>query len=129
MEIFSVLYKTARKFGSQALEADALHFKTDMLSSTIIIVGLLLVLLYHIPNADAYAAIMVAIMIIYTSLGLGRRTLDVLLNRAPKDEYQRILETVSGLEGVNIAHDIRVRKMGSETFVDMHIEVPRTCTS
>ena len=123
-----VLYRTSRKFGSQALEADALHFKTDMLSSTIIIVGLLLVLLYHIPNADAYAAIMVAIMIIYTSLGLGRRTLDVLLDRAPKDEYQRILETVSGLEGVNRAHDIRVRKMGSETFVDMHIEVPRTCT-
>ena len=123
-----VLYRTARKFGSQALEADALHFKTDMISSAIIIVGLGLVLLYHVPNADAYAAIVVAIMIIYTSLGLGRRTLDVLLDRAPKGAYQRVLETVSGLEGVNRAHDIRVRKMGSETLVDMHIEVPRTLT-
>ena len=123
-----ILSRIARKFGSQALEADALHFKTDMLSSTIIVIGLLLVLLYHIPNSDAYAAITVAVMIIYTSLGLGRRTLDVLLDRAPKDEYQRVLETVGGLEGVNRAHDIRVRKMGSETFVDMHIEVPRTST-
>ncbi len=123
-----VLYRTARKFGSQALEADALHFKTDMISSAIIIVGLALVLLYRVPNADAYAAIVVAIMIIYTSLGLGRRTLDVLLDRAPKGAYQRVLETVSGLEGVNRAHDIRVRKMGSETLVDMHIEVPRTLT-
>jgi len=66
-----VLYRTARKFGSQVLEADALHFKTDMISSAIIIVGLALVLLYHVPNADAYAAIVVAIMIIYTSLGVG----------------------------------------------------------
>ncbi len=94
------LYRTARKFGSQALEADALHFKTDMLTSAIVGVGLFLVLLFHIPNADAYAAIIVASVIIYTSLGLGRRTLDVL----------------------------RIRKMGSETFVDMHIEVPRTFT-
>jgi len=122
------LYRTARKYGSQALEADALHFKTDMLSSSIVIVGLLLVLLAHVPNADAYAAMTVAGMIIYTSLGLGRRTLDVLLDKAPKGAYQRVVETVSGLEGVDKAHDIRIRKMGSETFVDMHIEVPRTNT-
>jgi cation diffusion facilitator family transporter len=123
-----ILYRTARKFGSQALEADALHFRTDMISSAIIIVGLALVFLYHVPNADAYAAVVVGAMIIYTSLGLGRRTLDVLLDRAPKGAYQRVVETVSGLEGVNRAHDIRVRKMGSETLVDMHIEVPRTLT-
>jgi cation diffusion facilitator family transporter len=123
-----VLYRTARKYGSQALEADALHFKTDMLSSSIVIVGLLLVLLAHIRNADAYAAMIVAGMIIYTSLGLGRRTLDVLLDKAPKGAYQRVVETVSGLDGVDKAHDIRVRKMGSETLVDLHIEVPRTST-
>ena len=122
------LYITARKYGSQALEADALHFKTDMLSSSIVIVGLLLILLIHVPNADAYAAMTVAGMIIYTSLGLGRRTLDVLLDKAPKGEYRLVVETVSGLEGVNKAHDIRVRKMGAETLVDMHIEVPRTST-
>jgi cation diffusion facilitator family transporter len=122
------LYKTARKFGSQALEADALHFKTDMLSSAIVVAGLLLVFLFSIPNADAYAAIAVAGMIIYTSLGLGRRTLDVLLDKAPKGVYHQVLETVSGLGGVNRPHDIRIRKMGSETFVDMHIDVPRTFT-
>jgi divalent metal cation (Fe/Co/Zn/Cd) transporter len=65
---------------------------------------------------------------IYTSLGLGRRTLDVLLDKAPKGAYQRVLEAVSGLDGVDRAHDIRIRKMGSETFVDMHIGVPRTST-
>ena len=124
----SALYRVARKYGSQALEADALHFKTDMLSSAIVIVGLSLVFLFNIPNADAYAAIAVAGMIVYTSLGLGRRTLDVLLDRAPKGAYHQILESVSGLEGVHRPHDIRIRKMGPETFVDMHIEVPRTYT-
>lgn len=123
-----VLYRTARKYGSQALEADALHFKTDMLSSSIVVVGLLSVVLAHVRNADAYAAMIVAGMIIYTSLGLGRRTLDVLLDKAPKGAYQRVVETVSGLEGVDKAHDIRVRKMGAETLVDLHIEVPRTST-
>ena len=67
-------------------------------------------------------------MIIYTSLGLGRRTLDILLDKAPKGVYQRVVETVSGLDGVNSAHDIRVRRIGTKDFVDMHIEVPRTCT-
>jgi cation diffusion facilitator family transporter len=122
------LYRVARKYGSQALEADGLHFKTDMLSSSIVIVGLSLILLLKIPNADAFAAVTVAGMIIYTSLGLGRRTLDVLLDKAPKGAHQRILETVSGLEGVNKAHNIRIRNVGSETFVDMRIEVPRTYT-
>ena len=122
------LYKVARKYGSQALEADALHFKTDMLSSAIVIAGLLLVFLLKIPNADAFAAIIVAAMIIYTSLGLGRRTLNVLLDKAPKGAQQQILETVSGLEGVDRAHNVRIRNVGSETFVDMHIEVPRTYT-
>lgn len=122
------LYKAARKYGSQALEADGLHFKTDMISSAIVVVGLSLVLFFNVPDADAYAAIAVAGMIVYTSLGLGRRTLDVLLDRAPLGAYHQVVESVSGLEGVNRPHDIRIRKMGPETLIDMHIEVPRTFT-
>src|SRR5919199_3222677 len=63
-----VLYSTARKYGSQALEADGLHFKTDMVTSSIVITGLLVVLILKIPNADAYAALVIAGLIIYTSL-------------------------------------------------------------
>jgi len=122
------LYRAAKKYGSQALEADALHFKADMLTSGIIIAGLFMVLLAKVPNADAFAAIAAAAMMIYTSLGLGRRTLDVLLDRAPKGVYSRVVEAVSGLEGLDNAHDIRIRNVGKETFVDMHIEVPRTYT-
>jgi cation diffusion facilitator family transporter len=123
-----VLYKVAKKYGSQALEADALHFKVDMLTSFIVIIGLAFVYLFNIPNADSYAAIAIAGTIIYTSLGLGRRTLDVLLDKAPKGIQAQILESITGFEGIEKAHSIRVRKVGSETFIDMHIEVPRTFT-
>ena len=122
------LFKVARKYGSQAIEADALHFKADMISSSIVIVGLCTVLFLGIPNADAYAALIISCMIIYTSLGLGKRTLDVLLDKAPKGINHIVLESISGLEGVNRAHDIRVRNVGATLFIDLHIEVPRTST-
>lgn len=122
------LFKVARKYGSQAIEADALHFKADMISSSIVIVGLCTVLFFGIPNADAYAALIISTMIIYTSLGLGKRTLDVLLDKAPKGINHIVLESISGLEGVNRAHDIRVRNVGATLFIDLHIEVPRTST-
>jgi len=122
------LYRIAHKYGSQALEADALHFKTDMLTSGVVLVGLVVVYLFGISNADSYAAIIVAGVIVYTSLGLGRRTLDVLLDKAPKGIQGQILESITGFEGVKNVHSVRVRKVVSETFVDLHIEVPRIYT-
>ena len=122
------LYKVANKYGSQALEADALHFRVDMLTSAIVLAGLSIVYLFGIPNADAFAAIIVSVLIVYTSLGLGRRTLDVLLDKAPKGIQAQILESITGLEGIKRAHSIRVRKVGKSVFVDLHIEVPRTFT-
>ncbi|MGA7368046.1 MAG: cation diffusion facilitator family transporter [Nitrososphaeraceae archaeon] len=122
------LYRAARKFDSQALEADGLHFRADMFSSAIVVVGLLIVLLFDIPDADAYAALGVAAVILYASLGLGRRTLGVLLDKAPKGIYWEVIQAVSDLEGVTRPHNIRIRNIGSETLVEMHIEVPRTFT-
>jgi cation diffusion facilitator family transporter len=122
------LYRAARKFVSQALEADGLHFRADMFSSAIVVVGLLIVLLFDIPDADAYAALGVAAVISYASLGLARRTLSVLLDKAPKGTYQEVIQAVSDLKGVTRPHDIRIRNIGFETLVEMHIEVPRTFT-
>ncbi len=123
---FRALYKVAD--GSQAIEADALHFRVDMLTSFVVLVGLAIVYFLGIPNADAYSAIMVAGLIVYTSLGLGRRTLDVLLDKAPKGIQGQIHESITGFEGIKRAHSIRVRKVGKDTFVDLHIEVPRIFT-
>lgn len=122
------LYKVADKYGSQAIESDALHFRVDMLTSSVVLVGLAIVYFLGIPNADAYSAITVAGLIVFTSLGLGRRTLDVLLDKAPKGIQGQIHESITGFEGIKKAHSIRVRKVGKDTFVDLHIEVPRIFT-
>ena len=122
------LYKVAKKYGSQALEADALHFRVDMLTSGMVLVGLFVVFLFNIPNADVYAAISVSLLIVYTSLGLGRRTLDVLLDKAPKGIQGQIVESLKGFEGIKNIHSIRIRKVGKDVFIDLHIEVSRIFT-
>src|SRR5579864_461542 len=78
-----VLLRVARKLGSQALEADALHFSTDIWSSAVVIGGLLIVTLtklWHLPSwlgqADAVAALGVSVIVIWVSLRLAKATID-----------------------------------------------------
>ena len=83
------LFRVARKYNSQALEADALHFSTDVYSSTVVILGLVLVYvseqgnLHWLRKADPAAALVVAGIIVYISLRLGKRTVDALVDAAP----------------------------------------------
>ena len=123
------LYRVSQKYGSQALEADSLHFRADMITSGVVLFGLIGVVFLGVPNADAYAAILASAAMVYTSLGLGRRTLDVLLDKAPKGVLGQVKESVSGLAGVSRVGNVRVRKVGPQTFVDLRIEVPRTYTN
>jgi cation diffusion facilitator family transporter len=123
-----ILYKAARKYNSQALEADALHFSTDIWSSSVVIVGLIgLTVSRYIPGldwmhkADAIAALIVAIIVIYISGELGWRTISSLLDTAPKGLAERVEEVASKVDGVVDAHAIRIRPSGAHTFIDMHI--------
>ena len=125
-----VLYKAARKHNSQALEADALHFSTDIWSSSVVIVGLLFVLiadkvpaLSFLHKADAIAALGVAMIVIYVSMELGYRTIQGLLDTAPKGLPEQITKTVEEVPGVMNCHNVRVRHSGPSLFVDVHITV------
>jgi cation diffusion facilitator family transporter len=125
-----MLYKAARKYNSQALEADALHFSTDIWSSSVVIVGLVAVRLAQflpgfefLGNADSFAAFVVALIVIYVSLQLGRRTVQGLLDHAPKGLREEIARTVGTIPGVCECHKFRARTSGAETFVDLHIIV------
>ena len=127
------LSRVARKYQSQALEADALHFSTDIWSSAVVIAGLALVRFgkytggdrRHFERADAIAALIVAAIVIYVSLRLGRRAVDALLDRAPRGYAERIFRVVSEINGIRRISRIRVRDVGNRTFVDLTIEVPR----
>ncbi len=123
-----ILYRAARKYKSQALEADGLHFRTDIWSSSVVIVGLIGVKLAEIfPGldflhmADSLAALGVAIIVIVVSLELGKRTITGLLDTAPKGMAEQIIAEVERLPGINDCHDVRIRHSGPFTFVDVHI--------
>jgi cation diffusion facilitator family transporter len=134
------LMRVAKKHNSQALEADALHFSTDVWSSTVVILGLLTLRLapwlessFGIPvewlyRADAIAALGVSAIVVYVSYQLGRKTINVLLDAAEKDAVKKIEDAVSNIQGVQSIKRLRVRHSGAETFVDLTLEVPRTAT-
>jgi cation diffusion facilitator family transporter len=126
------LARVAKKYNSQALEADALHFSTDIWSSAVVISGLALVWWGELRGgkdfwvqADAISALIVALIVICVSYQLGRRTVDALLDRAPQGLAERLSEAVSGVAGVQRVTRTRVRNAGNQVFVDLNVEVPR----
>ncbi len=126
------LRRIAKKYHSQALEADALHFSTDIWSSLVVITGLVMVRYGQATGnasffvrADAMAALGVAIIVIYVSLQLGGRTIDALIDRAPKGMAERISSAVAGVRSVRGVTRTRVRAVGNQVFVDMSVSVPR----
>jgi divalent metal cation (Fe/Co/Zn/Cd) transporter len=117
-----LLYRTAHKHGSQALEADALHFRTDMISSTVVLGGLSFVWL-GIPQADPFAAMGVAIVIFFVSASLGKRSYDMLTDRAPAGVRERIGEICIQVPGVIECRRVRTRTAGPQLFVDVVVIV------
>lgn len=124
--------RVARRFPSEALEADALHFSTDVWSTTAVLLGLIAVWLgqiYSIPwlrYFDPIAALIVAGVIIWVGWRLGRRTLEALLDVAPAGLQQKITSAVEQLEGVLGVDRVRLRRAGQRYFVDVTVSVPRT---
>ncbi len=123
-----ILYRAARKHNSQALEADALHFSTDIWSSSVVILGLIgVTVARYVPDlswmgeADAIAAMAVAVIVIFISGELGWRTIQALLDAAPKGMAEKIVSTVRAMPGVNDCHAVRVRPSGAHWFVDLHV--------
>ena len=109
--------------GSQALEADALHFATDVWSNIAVIVGLVAVRL-GLPVADPVAAFVVAFLITVTAFGLLRSTAGVLTDRAPDEDTVRALhETIAATPNVRGHHTLRARMVGSRIFLDVCVEL------
>ena len=125
-----VLARAAKKYHSQALEADALHFRTDVWSSAVVIAGLAAVKagewwprLAFLRNGDAVAALGVSAVVVWVSVQLGRRTVDGLLDTAPEGMEQQISTAVEAVEGVRDCHHVRVRYSGPVLFIDLHVLV------
>ena len=116
------LMAAARKHNSQALEADALHFQTDVWSSAVVIFGLASAKA-GFAAADAIAALGVSAIVVWASMRLGRRTVDALLDSAPAGMEQRIAAIVAAVPGVQDCHNLRIRWSGPVLFIDLHVLV------
>jgi cation diffusion facilitator family transporter len=117
------LYKVARKTNSVALEADALHLKTDVYTSLGVAAGLGLIMLTGINWLDPVVAILVALFIIRESYYLLRKAFTPLLDTAWADEDITNIEKILNMLEVNY-HDLRTRAAGNYRFIDLHIEIP-----
>jgi cation diffusion facilitator family transporter len=120
-----LLSRTAAATGSQALEADALHFGSDLWSSFAVLVGLAAVALgFH--QADAVAAMVVAAFVCLAGWRLGKRTIDTLTDVAPEGVAERISALVRPVKGVVAVERVRARPAGAVLFVELSVAVSRT---
>ena len=129
-----VLGRIASKYDSQALEADALHFSTDIWSAGVVVLGLALVLAgrtYHIDwlrDSDPIAALFVAGVVVSVSWRLARRTIDALLDAAPPGVRSQIQDAVAHVDGVLEVDRVRIRRSGNRYFADLTVGLARSVT-
>jgi cation diffusion facilitator family transporter len=116
------LYKAARKHNSQALEADALHFSTDIWSSSVVLVGLICAN-FGYYFADAIAAFAVALIVLFISYKLGRKATDILLDKAPVSDIELVTSIVNNCPEVRYFHDLKIRVSGADTFINLTIHL------
>ncbi|MEN6532611.1 MAG: cation diffusion facilitator family transporter [Bryobacteraceae bacterium] len=124
------LFRVAKESNSQALEADALHFQTDIWSSSVVIIGLLCVKIADwvpavswLEHADAIAALAVAVIAAVVTLRLGSRTVEALMDAAPSDLEKCIVSAAGTVPGVIDCHSVRFRYSGPTLFVDAHVSM------
>ena len=120
-----LLYRVASETASEALEADALHFGSDMWSSIAVLVGLGGVALGY-QWADAAAALVVAVFVCIAGWRLGRRTIDTLTDAAPAGSAETVRRVAGRAPGVVAVDSVRVRPVGDKLFVEVMVAVSRT---
>jgi len=119
------LKRVAKATSSEALEADALHFSSDMWSSIAVLIGLFGVAAGY-PQADAAAALVVAVFICIAGYRLGRRTIDTLTDAAPAGVSERVSAIARQIPGVVVVERVRARPAGAVLFVELGVAVSRT---
>jgi divalent metal cation (Fe/Co/Zn/Cd) transporter len=118
------LSRIAKESRSPALEADALNFRADLMTSAIALVGLILVRVGY-PAVDALASLVIAGYVAYMSVKLGRVSVDTLMDRAPEGSMERIAKIAAGVKGVGEVRRVRVRYAGGEPQADVVVALSR----
>jgi cation diffusion facilitator family transporter len=120
-----VLSRLAATTSSQALEADALHFSSDMWSSAAVLAGLA-GLRFGYDWADSAAALVVALFVCLAGWRLGRRTIDTLTDTAPEGVAERISAAARRIRNVVSVERVRARQVGAKVFGEIEVGASRT---
>jgi cation diffusion facilitator family transporter len=119
------LYKVAREVASPALEADALHFRSDIYSSGVVILGLGLVY-FGYPIGDPIAAFAVALFVLRAGYRLGKKTIDTLIDTEPAGIDTTVRAALKDVPDMVRIDRVRGGPRGSAVFVDVDVSVART---
>lgn len=122
---YQALTRTSKRYHSQALEADALHFYSDILSSCLVFMGLVAVAL-GFPEADAFAAMLVAVWVGILAVRLGKKNFDVLIDRVPEGYVGEVRKLALEAAGVLSIEQLRIRRSGAALFADLRLGLDRT---
>jgi cation diffusion facilitator family transporter len=114
------LARAARITRSAALEADALHFTSDIASSLVVLLGLGLTRIGY-PQADALCSIGVAVIVAWIGVRLGKKAVDALADRVPPDHVGRVESAAGAVQGVRSVFGVRVRHTGPRHFIDLKV--------
>jgi cation diffusion facilitator family transporter len=125
------LKRAAERYASQALQADAIHFSTDIWSSAVVLLGLGGVVLGERCNmpwlikADSVAALGVAVVVVGVCLKLGKKSVDDLLDSVPRGLQEKVIAAAKQVSGVQDVRRLRLRQSGPLVFADVTLTVGR----
>ena len=120
-------HRVVRETGSNAVRADSLHYRSDLLNGSILLALVLAAMGLH--QVDAWFGLGIAAYILWSAIHIARESFAVLMDEElPPDVSQHMLELARGVPGVLGAHDLRTRVSGNHWFVQLHLELPGDLT-
>lgn len=121
-------HRVVRETGSNAVRADSLHYRSDLLLNGSILLALVLAAM-GLHQVDAWFGLGIAAYILWSAIHIARESFAVLMDEElPPDVSQHMLELARGVPGVLGAHDLRTRVSGNHWFVQLHLELPGDLT-
>jgi len=116
-------FKLGDLINSDALKGDAVHHKSDVYTTVLVIVALIGAR-YGIPYVDGVMGIGVALMILYSAYDIAREAIDDLLGKPATQEFiQQIAEMATAVPGARQVHDVVVHNYGDQSFISLHVEI------
>ena len=118
-----------KRTGSVAIEADQLHYLTDLLTNAAVLIAIFLAVYLGWGLADPIFALVLGFFILYSAWEIGRKAVDMLMDRElPAAQQERIIEIATAHSEVFGVHDLRTRRSGPAIFIQLHIEMDGAMT-